>query len=315
MKIMERAGLDVLGVHFITWFNTPKYRLPEDFADEQYNSLGFRIRNIDLSEAYTAILLHPRYGYGREVNPCMDCKILFFQKAKELMERSGADFVASGEVLGQRPMTQRPDALRLIEKRSELSGYLLRPLSAKLLAPTIPEQLGWVDRNSLFGISGRSRIRQMELAREFGIEQYPSPAGGCILTEKQFGKRFRDLIGCSGEVDTADLTILRYGRHFRLSPDCKLVLGRDQRENEFLRRVGWGNLQLEPLNTPGPLGLLSWTGKKSHFKMALAIAARYCDHSSIPVSIRFRIGYAGRLRDLTYQGTPDKSLCEEKLVK
>ena len=315
MKILDKAGLEVLGVHFFTWFNTPKYSLPEDFLGEKFNSLGFRIINIDLSEAYTETLLNPRYGYGRGVNPCLDCKILFFTKAKEMMEHTGAHFVATGEVLGQRPMTQRPDAMRLIEKRSGLSGYLLRPLSAKLLAPTIPEQLGWVDRSLLFDFSGRSRARQIELAREFGIERYPSPAGGCILTEKQFGARFRDLLRYSSKVDTTDLTILRYGRHFRLGLDCKLVLGRHQRENEFLERLGWGNLRLEPLSTPGPLGLLTWTGEKSYFKTALDITARYSDHGGVPVSICFRVGYAGRKRELSYRGIPDKFLCEEKLVK
>jgi len=313
LKILDKAGLDVLGVHFVTWFNTPKYTLPEDFADEVRIYGRFKIKHIDVSEEHRDLLIRPRYGYGSGMNPCLDCKILFFRKAKEFCEHTGAHFVASGEVAGQRPMTQRLNTLRLVEKESGLSGYLLRPLSAKLLPPTVPEQLRWVDRDSLYKISGRSRKPQMELAEKYGIDEYPSPAGGCLLTENQFQIRFNDLLRYTDEVSIDDLTVLRYGRHFRLAPNCKLVLGRCQQENEHLRRIRWGKLRLDPVNTPGPFGLMQWTGTRSLFRMALAISARYCD-TPPNGSVVFHVRYDGQEREATYRGTASKLLCEEKIL-
>jgi tRNA-specific 2-thiouridylase len=313
LKILEKAGLDVLGVHFVTWFNTPKYTQPEDFTDTVRTYGRLEIKHIDVSEEHRDLLIRPRYGYGSGVNPCLDCKILFFRKAKELSEHTGAHFVASGEVIGQRPMTQRLDTLRLVEKESRLSGYLLRPLSAKLLPPTVPEQLGWVERDSLYKISGRSRKPQIALAEKYGIEEYPSPAGGCLLTDNQFQIRFNDLLRYTDEVSVDDLTVLRYGRHFRLASDCKLVLGRHQRENEHLRRIRWGNLRLDPVNTGGPFGLMQWPGTVSLFRMALSISARYCD-ATPTASVVFCVQHGGRDREVTYRGTPSKLLCEEKIL-
>jgi tRNA-specific 2-thiouridylase len=315
LKLMEKAGLDIVGVHFLTWFNTPKYTLPEDFSERYYNFHGYKIRYIDISVEYTNVLVHPQYGYGSGVNPCIDCKILFFKKARELMDSLGADFVATGEVLGQRPMTQRHSIMKLIEHRSGLSGYLLRPLSAKLLEPTIPEELGWVNRDELYAISGRGRSMQMELAKEFRIEEYPSPAGGCILTEKQFKIRLKDLIEYSPTVTVNDLIVLRYGRHFRLSPECKLVIGRHRRENEVLKRIKWGDVRIEPISAPGPFCLMMWPGKISLFKMAVKVIARYSGYNRVQGTITFRVNYLNKEKSIIFKGNPDEDLCAQKIIR
>jgi tRNA-specific 2-thiouridylase len=276
LKIMEREGLEPLGVHFCTWFNLPKFVLREDLKKED-EFFGFRLLNIDLSEEYTPLLLNPRYGFGSGANPCIDCKILFFKKAKSLLGRYGADFVASGEVVGQRPMSQMKNTLRLIEKKSDLEGYLLRPLSAGLLCPTIPEKKGWVNTEHLYAMSGRGRKEQMALAARFGIERYPLPAGGCVLTEKVFRLLMNDLLTHDPAPEVDDLFILRYGRHFRLSGGCKLVVGRNEEENEFLRRTGWGNTVIDGTKVPGPYCLMRWDGRIGAFREALGIAYRYSD--------------------------------------
>ncbi|MBN2323208.1 MAG: hypothetical protein JXQ30_05700 [Spirochaetes bacterium] len=276
LKIMEHEGLEPVGVHFCTWFNLPKYVLQKDLKKED-EFFGFPLFNIDLSDEFTPLLLKPTYGFGSGANPCIDCKILFFKKAKELLEIYGADFVASGEVVGQRPMSQMKKTLRLIEKASGLEGYLLRPLSARLLDPTIPEKRGWVDTKHLYAISGRGRREQMALAAQFGIGEYPLPAGGCVLTEKVFRLRMNDLLAHDPAPAVCDFFILRYGRHFRLSGGCKLVVGRNEVENEFLRRTGWGNTVLDGTDVPGPYCLMQWDGRFGSFREALGIAYRYSD--------------------------------------
>jgi tRNA-specific 2-thiouridylase len=315
LAILEQAGIEPVGVHFVTWFNTPKYTLPDDLHGLVRREKGITIRYIDISEDHRRVLLNPVFGYGSAVNPCLDCKILFLEKAKEIMDAEGAYFVATGEVLGQRPMTQMKNSLQLVENRSGLSGYLLRPLSARLLKPTVPEQLGWVDRNSLFGISGRGRRAQIELAKQLGIDAYPAPAGGCILTEKQFQVRFEDLLRHSQDVSVTDLTLLRYGRHFRISPACKLVLGRDEKENGFLQRLRWGNMSLDPASTPGPFALLSCPASGSEFDAAVRITARYCDYAEVPVTIRFSVRQREKERLLTYRGIPPIPLCDRTILK
>ena len=277
MYILKYQGIDVVGIHMVTWFNIPKFTLLED-QPEFYTYHGFKIYNVDVSEEYIPILLNPKYGYGTSVNPCIDCKILFFKKAKEYLDKFNADFVATGEVIGQRPMTQNKRAMKLIEEKSGLKGLLLRPLSAKLLEPTIIEEKGWVNREELYDISGRNRKRQLELAREFGIKDYPSPAGGCILTEKNFKPRFDDLIKHTDNISVIDFLTLRYGRHFRISKGSHLIVGKNFEENEFLKRLKWGNIRLDLINIPGPYCLFKWDGRISTFKLALQICLKYSSH-------------------------------------
>ncbi len=315
LNIMEKAGIDVVGIHFLTWFNIPKHMLPEDLSGEWTSFDGFRIFNLDISKEYTAIMLNPLYGCGSAANPCIDCKILFLKKAKELLGSFGADFVATGEVVGQRPMTGRSTIMKMIEKKSGLKGYLLRPLSARLLEPTIPEELGWVKREDFYGISGRGRKQQMELASLFAVSDYPAPAGGCLLTEKNFRTRFMDLVSHSSNIAINDLTVLRYGRHFRFSSQCKLVVGRDQKDNDTLERIKWGNIRIDVVNMPGPFSLMKWSEEIFHLRSALRIIARYSGYSGAPEKIVFRIAYGNKIKIISYIGKPDKILSDEKIIR
>jgi len=320
LKIMGNEGLDVTGVHFFSWFNMPKYRLPGDFKKKD-EILGFPLLNVDISEEYTDVLLRPRYGYGSGVNPCIDCKILFFKKAWELAGEKGGDFVASGEVVGQRPMSQKKNIMRLIEKKSGLEGYLLRPLSARVLQPTVPETEGWVNRENLYAISGRGRKAQMEMAARLGIGEYPSPAGGCILTEKGFKVRFRDLVEHTDEPGVNDFFILRYGRHFRLSEGCKLVVGRNRTENDFIRRLGWGNLKIDVHDVPGPYSVMMWDGATGTIRKALRIIARYSDAASSASkkkkddAVGFEIDFGTKRRVIVHRGRADDQEIQTAIIR
>jgi tRNA-specific 2-thiouridylase len=185
----------------------------------------------ELGDEYIEMVRNPKHGRGTGMNPCIDCRVMMFKEGKKLMEEVGAQFLVTGEVLGQRPMSQNMKAMEIIEKESGLEGKILRPLSAKLLKPTEAESKGMVDRNRLLAISGRSRREQIRLAKELGISRYPNSGGGCILTEKAYAARLRDLFEHTSKVTKRDTDLLKIGRHFRLSPNCKLIVGRNMVEN------------------------------------------------------------------------------------
>lgn len=198
---------------------------------------------------YLEIVRNPVHGYGKGVNPCVDCRIYLLRRAKEYMLESGADFVFTGEVLGQRPMSQRRDTLRVIERESGLEGLLLRPLSARHFEQTIPEKEGWVDRDKLMAIEGRSRSVQMKMADDLDVKNYPCPAGGCLLTELSFVPKIRDVFNHAEELNLRDFRLLKTGRHFRLSPQSKAIMGRNEADNH----------QLELARQPGEAAL-TWLG-------------------------------------------------------
>ncbi len=206
--------------------------------------LGIPMVTVAKGADYFSMLKHPRYGYGSGINPCIDCRIYSFALAKEEMVKRGARFIVTGEVLGQRPMSQRRHTLELIEKRSGLEGLILRPLSAKHFSPTVPEKEGWVDRDRLLNISGRSRKEQIRLAEDYSLKDYPCPAGGCLLTDKGFAARVRDLFAHGDDHTSRDFTLLKIGRHFRLPTGEKLIVGRNEEENYKLMQVGKGKLTL-----------------------------------------------------------------------
>ena len=203
---------------------------------------------------YLEILRNPKHGYGKGMNPCIDCRIFLLKKAKEYMEEIGADFVFTGEVLGQRPMSQRRDTLRVIEKESGLEGLLLRPLSAKHFKPTIPETEGWVDREKLLSIQGRSRKEQFELAAELDVKNYPCPAGGCLLTDPSFVGKVRDVFDHCDDLNLRDFRLLKLGRHFRIGERTKVIIGRNEAENQLLENaVQPGEATLRWSGGPSPL--------------------------------------------------------------
>ena len=245
IRIMLEEGFDVIPLHFYNGFNDKISREVEEGIAETWKprdsvlnaaeKLGIELRTFDTSEEFLDIIKQPKHGYGTALNPCIDCRIFFLKKASEIMKKEGAICVFTGEVMGQRPMSQHKPTLKRVLRQSGLEGRLLRPLSAKLLEPTIPELEGIVNRDHLYDFSGRSRKPQQALAAKFGIDFYPQSGGGCILTEKSYLRRYRDMLNHVGEknVTLTDMNTFKTGRHFRLPGGTKIVAGRTETENRF----------------------------------------------------------------------------------
>jgi hypothetical protein len=236
VKVMLEQGIEVEALNFTSPFCTctGKNAGCKSEAVRVAEEFGIPIKVMNKGLEYLEVVRNPKHGYGKAINPCIDCRIFLLAKAKEYMAESGADFVITGEVLGQRPMSQRRDTLRIIEQESGLEGLLLRPLSAKHFKPTIAETEGWVDRDKLLAIQGRGRKEQMELAEELDVTNYPCPAGGCMLTEVSFAPKVRDIFEHSDELQMRDFRLLKLGRHFRLGASTKLLVGRNDTENTAL---------------------------------------------------------------------------------
>ncbi|MCX5716943.1 MAG: hypothetical protein NTW44_01270 [Nitrospirae bacterium] len=244
-----------------------------------------------LGDKFISIVKNPKYGYGRNMNPCIDCRILMLKEAKELMNITGFNFIITGEVIGQRPMSQMRNTLAMIDKKAGVSGIVLRPLSAKLFEPTIPEINGIVDSDKLHAFNGRSRKQQMALAKEFGLTDYPMPAGGCLLTEPNYSFRLRELLNYNPNPSLKDLHLLRAGRHFRLSPSCKAIVGRDEKDNDNIESLaGEGDYILSVENFGSPVTLLTGDGSQDFINLAAAICARYSDAKHLPsVDVAFHL--------------------------
>ncbi|MCK4852016.1 MAG: tRNA 4-thiouridine(8) synthase ThiI [Candidatus Omnitrophica bacterium] len=229
-RVIADQGIEVRGVCFVMPFASRDISAFKGRVREACADAGISVSMVDISEEFLQILERPEHRFGSNLNPCIDCKILMLRRAREIMEKEDAAFIITGEVLGERPMSQRKDALNRIEKKSLLDGYLLRPLSARLLKVTVPEKEGIVDRDALFDIQGRSRERQFKLAEEYGIREFFSPGGGCLLTDPEFSRRLGDLMG-EGGLKLDDIKLLKYGRHFRLDDGTKVVVGRNEKDN------------------------------------------------------------------------------------
>jgi tRNA U34 2-thiouridine synthase MnmA/TrmU len=290
LAIMKSQGIDIDAVNFYTGFCISEHkrkigrvrseRAGRNEALRAGADTSIPVEILDISDEYLPIVAHPKFGYGSAINPCIDCRIFMLKKARERMDSVGARFVFTGEVLGQRPMSQHMNQLRQIEKQSGLEGLLLRPLSAKVLPITIPEQEGWVDREKLFGISGRGRKDQFKLAEQFGIPDYPQPGGGCcFLTDKNYAARLRDLYKHKGKdsVTKDDIILLKVGRHFRLSGSIKVIVGRDEHENEFLEKYKDSGCMLRVAGFMGPLTLVEGEISEEQKRTAAEITARYSD--------------------------------------
>ncbi len=276
IKLMQAQGIKVIGVNF----KTPFFSLERNSLNHQ--ELGIEIEIIDITNDLLKIIQNPAYGFGKNMNPCIDCHLLMYKKAKEIMHKKGALFLITGEVLGERPMSQNRNSLIVIEREAGLENRVLRPLSARLMPETLPEQKGWVRREELLDISGRSRKRQLELAKEMKIMEYPSPAGGCKLTEPGFARRLKDLFQ-QENFSLEEIELLKLGRHFRLEKNLKLVVGRNQKENEkLLTFVQKEDLILRARNLKGPVALLkrALLNKDNNYNFILKasqIVAHYCD--------------------------------------
>ncbi len=278
-KLILEQGIDVEAVNFLTVFCTCTARGKTCLASKSAaDKLGIKLRVFEVSKEYFEIIKNPKYGYGSNMNPCLDCRIFMFKKAGQYMKEQGASFLLTGEVLGERPMSQRRDAMNIIERDSGLKGLILRPLSARLLEPTIPEKDGLVDREKLLAIGGRSRKPQMQLAVQLGINDYPCPAGGCLLTDPGFARRMRDLMKHSPNFTINDVQLLKIGRYFRLGPNSKLIVGRDEEENtKLLALAKEDDLCVGPVSIPGPIGIGRGCFNNDHLNLAARILARYSD--------------------------------------
>jgi tRNA U34 2-thiouridine synthase MnmA/TrmU len=276
-KVVMEQGIELEALNFMTLFCTCTHRGATCLASQKaVETLGIPLRVFNVSEEYLSVVKDPSHGYGKNMNPCIDCRIFMLKKAKAYMQDSGAAFIVTGEVLGQRPMSQRKDAMRLIEKEAELEGFILRPLSAHVLPMTIPEKEGWVDREKLLNFQGRSRKPQIKLAEHYGIRDYPCPAGGCLLTDPGFAKRMKDLMLHKPDFSLNDVHLLKVGRHFRLSDGVKLVVGRNEEENQKIETFSQsGDILFRISGLPGPLSLLRGKVNEEDIEKAAAVTAHY----------------------------------------
>ncbi len=285
VRLILDQGVEVHALSFVTPLCTCN-RKGRCEAKRVADGFDIPIRITALTDRFFALVRSPKHGYGSGMNPCLDCRILMFSRAKEYLQEIGADFVFTGEVLGQRPMSQHLRAMGIIDRESGLDGRVLRPLSAKLLPPTVPELQGIVQREALLGIRGRSRRPQMALAREYGLADYPCPAGGCRLTEPGFARRMRDLVTHSPDFDLNDVSLLKVGRHFRLSPRAKAVVGRDEEENRRIRMLARSDDFLFEVEAWGsPLTLIRGETGGEEIRRAASITARYSDAPGPHVSV------------------------------
>lgn len=277
VKLVLDQGIQVEGVNFLTVFCTCTPKNSLCLASQKVaKELGINLKVFNVSREYLSIVKKPKYGYGSGMNPCLDCRIFMFKKAAQYMKEKGASFLITGEVVGQRPMSQRREALRIIEKEANLEGLILRPLSAKILPPTIPELQGWIDREKLLGLCGRSRKEQFKLINQAQIQGYFCPSGGCLLTDPVFAKKLKDLLRFQPEFDLNDVQLLKLGRHFRLSPYFKIVVGRKEEENKRLERLArGGDFLFQVKDFPGPLTLGRGKPTQQEINLAASLTVRY----------------------------------------
>ncbi|MCK4739099.1 MAG: hypothetical protein KAT46_04045 [Deltaproteobacteria bacterium] len=260
VKLMIDQGIDVHALNFTSAFCTCDAGAKDSGCKSQARRVAAEfdipVKVLYKGMEYVNIVRNPKHGYGSGVNPCLDCRVYIFKLAKDYMDEIGGSFIITGEVLGQRPMSQRRDTFKIIDEESELEGLILRPLCAKHLEPTIPEKTGLVDREKMLDMVGRTRKPQIELAKDLKVEDYPCPSGGCLLTDKIFSKKVRDLFENNKELETNDLQKIKIGRHFRYN-NIKIVVGRNEAENERLKTLATEHdTLLEPLNFSGPNALI-----------------------------------------------------------
>ncbi|MBU2550707.1 MAG: tRNA 4-thiouridine(8) synthase ThiI [Proteobacteria bacterium] len=297
--LLQEQGRELVLLTFSTPFFGPERALVSARA------LGLRARVVDLTAPHMEMLQQPRHGYGRFMNPCIDCHALMFRRAGEIMAAEGGDFLFSGEVLGQRPKSQNRRALDIVAHESGYADFILRPLSARVLPPTRTEELGLVDRDRLQGFSGRTRKPQMELAARYGIKDYPSPAGGCLLTDPIFSRRLKELAGQGPLLDPRDVELLKWGRHFRLPDGLKAIVGRKKAENEALEGLFRpGDVMFKVASAPGPTVLIP-AGEPEDPGLAASMTVSYSDApDGEPAAVRV-IGALGE-RTVAARGLPKK---------
>ncbi|MFA6384048.1 MAG: tRNA 4-thiouridine(8) synthase ThiI [Candidatus Omnitrophota bacterium] len=314
-KIIKDMGIDVIGLYCSMPFS-----LRDKSASQPGGSLlqkfsaqtGIDLRVLDITDDFLIMLKHPKFGYGAHLNPCIDCKILMFKKARQLMQEWGASFLVSGEVVGQRPMSQQRRTMQQIDSQAQIAGLLLRPLSAKLLEETIAEKQGWVRRHMLYDFSGRSRKPQTDLAVMRGIIEFHQPAGGCLLTDPHFSDRLTDLMK-RDKLDVNNISLLKRGRHYRVGADGRLIVGRDERDNRAIEQLAQpGDFIFCPSEEiAGPTALGRGIGSDEDIAACCGIVCRYCDLNGKP-DTAIAYGPAGSECRYSRVAAP---FTEEELVK
>jgi tRNA-specific 2-thiouridylase len=279
-----RQGIEVKALAFLTPFNCDirgkslYVSNTTSFAER----FGFDVKLCTLTHEFIEILKKPEFGYGKNMNPCIDCRILMLKEARKFMNTLGADFIITGEVLGQRPMSQRKEMFYIIDSKAGVMDYVLRPLSAKLLNITHPEAKGLINREMLYDFSGRSRKPQIALAKELGLMDYPAPAGGCLLTEPNFAYRLKDLLIYNPVPHIREISLLKIGRHFRFNPSCKIIVGRDKAENEIIESLSGDRDYLLKVEGYGsPITLMVGEITEEALKIAASLCARYSDAKNL----------------------------------
>jgi tRNA U34 2-thiouridine synthase MnmA/TrmU len=286
VELVRRQGIEVIAFNVKTPFCVPKKDGSSE-AQQAADQLKVPLKILYVDKDYLRMLRNPKYGYGRNMNPCIDCKIFMIKKARKYAKEIGAGFLFTGEVLGERPKSQHYPALRIIEVDSGLKGKLLRPLSARLLPETEAEKKGLIDRSKLLSIQGRSRKPQFQLAKEYGITCYPSPAGGCLLTCEEYAKKLRDLFGNKKRLTIDDIDLLRVGRHFRLGKN-KIIVGRNQAENKFLsQRKTPAEFYFELPSIVGPTTILQGPKSKKTIEWAAKLTAYYSDAETAEAKVNY----------------------------
>jgi tRNA-specific 2-thiouridylase len=326
-KVVMDQGVRVEGINFFTGFcvegHTHAIRKKDRAKPKRNNALwvaeqlGIKLHIVDIVEEYKNVLINPKHGYGANMNPCLDCKIFMVHKAKEWVEDHGFDFIITGEVVGQRPKSQRRDTMPVVARESGADDLLLRPLCAQNLPPTLPEREGWVDRERLFDFSGRSRKPQMALAARYGFEDYAQPAGGCcFLTDAQYSAKLVDLWQVRGnrEYELDDIMLLKVGRHLRPRPNFKLIVGREEGENRFLEGYRKQFTHLRTVSHGGPLVLLDGEPSDDDLELAARIAARFSQGRQadrVDVELNER---GGPTRTISVHPLPAAEVCREWYV-
>ncbi len=308
VKMMQKQGFEVSAVAIKTPFCDFDCGRGCGFEiRERADNLGVNLKTVYLGDEYIQMLKNPKYGIGAGMNPCIDCRAMMFDAAKKHMEEIGAEFVISGEVLGQRPMSQHKNALAIIEKESKLVGKVLRPLSAGLLPATDAEKNGLIKTEDLGMIRGRSRKPQLQMANEFGIENPPNAGGGCLLTDPAFGLRAKDLFSHTETPTTNDIELLKLGRHFRLNENVKLIVGRNKDENEIIKSLALADdVIIEVKNYMGPTSMLRGKVTQQNIEFASAITLRYSDAPKTGDSA-LRIHKDKKFTELIAKSTTDES--------
>lgn len=293
VKLIGEQGIDIEGITFETpFFNASRARISA-------GKIGLPLEIVDISRPHLSMLKAPRYGYGKNMNPCIDCHTLMLNLAGRRMEETGADLIVTGEVLGQRPMSQTRQSLHVVAKNSGYADFILRPLSARILPETRPELEKKVDRAKLLSIQGRGRKTQFQLARHYGVEEYPPPAGGCLLTDPNFSRRLRDLFDHCPDPGLRDIELLKFGRHFRIHADVKLIVGRNQADNAAIQDlIREGDAILHMADSRGPTVLVPPGWDETTLAGAAGFCCLYANRpENLPCKVVCRTG--GTARTLT----------------